>query len=58
METKGHKIKLEKYDIDFFMIPIVVSRKKDGSIKMALVSKLLNDQILKINTKCPKYMNN
>ena len=45
METEGHIIKLEKCDEDCFISPIVVTRKKDGSVKLALDSKLLNDQV-------------
>ena len=47
METEGQIIKMEKCDEDCFISPIVITRKKDGSIKMALDSKLLNDQIFK-----------
>ena len=45
METEGHIIKLAKCNEDSFISPIVITRKKDASIKLALVSKLLNDQI-------------
>ena len=45
MEKAGHIIKLEKCDEDCFISPIVITRKKDTSIKLALDSKLLNDQI-------------
>ena len=45
METEGHIIKLEKCDEDCFISPIIITREKDTSIKLALDSKLLNDQI-------------
>ena len=45
METKGHIIKLEKCDEDCFINPIMITRKKDGWIKVALDSTLINDQI-------------
>ena len=48
METEGHIIKLEKCDENFFISPIKITRKKDTSIKLALDSRLLNDQIFKI----------
>ena len=48
MEKEGHIIKLEKCDEDCFISPSVITRKKDTSKKMALDSKLLNDQIFKI----------
>ena len=47
MQTEGHIIKLEKCDEDGFISPFVITRKKDASIKLALDSKLLNDQIFK-----------
>ena len=40
MEKEGHIIKLNKCDEDCFISPIVITRKKDGSIKLALDSKL------------------
>ena len=44
METESHIIKFEKCDEDCFISPIVITRKKAGSIKMALDSKLSNDR--------------
>ena len=40
-------MKLSKCGEDCFISPIIITRKKDGSIKLALESKLLNDQIFK-----------
>ena len=53
MEKEGHIVKLSKCDGDCFISPIVITRKKDGSIKLALVSKLLNDQIFKNKYQMP-----
>ena len=53
METEGHIIKLEKCDEDCFISQIVITRKKDTSIKLALDSKLLNDQIFKNKYQMP-----
>ena len=53
METECHIIKLEKCDDDCFISPIVITRKKDTSIKLALEPKLLNDQIFKNNYQMP-----
>ena len=53
METEGHIIKLEKCDEDRFISPIVITRKKDISIKPALDSKLLNDQVFKNKYQMP-----
>ena len=47
MEKEWHIVKLSKCDEDCFISPIVITRKKDGSINWALDSKLLNDQIFK-----------
>ena len=53
METEDYIIKLEKCDEDCLISPIVITRKKDGSIKLALDSKLLNDQIFKNKYQMP-----
>ena len=47
MGKEGHIVKLNKCDEDCFISPIAITRKKDGSIKLALDSKLLNNQIFK-----------
>ena len=53
MEKEGHIIKLEKSDEDCFISPIVITRKKDTSIKLALDSKLLNDHIYENKYQMP-----
>ena len=53
MEKEGHIIKLEKCDKDCFISPIVITRKKDTSKKLALDSKLLNGQIFKNKYQMP-----
>ena len=53
MEKEGHIVKLNKCDEDCFISPIVITRKKDGSIKLALHSKLLNNQIFKNKYQMP-----
>ena len=55
METEGLIIKLEKCDVDCFISPIFITRKKDGSIKFALDSKLLTDQIFENKHQKPKF---
>ena len=57
METEGHIIKLEKCDEDCFISPILITRKKDGSIKLALDSKILNNQICKNKYQMPEKSN-
>ena len=53
MEKEGHIVKLSKCDEDCFISPIVITREKDGSIKLALDSKLLNNQIFKNKYQMP-----
>ena len=53
MEKQGHIVKLNKSDEDCFISPLVSTRKKDGSIKSVLDSKLLNNQIFKNKYQMP-----
>ena len=53
MENEGHIKKLSKSDEDCLIRPIVITRKRDGSTKLALDSKLLNDQIFKNKYQMP-----
>ena len=56
METEGHIKKLEKCDDYCFISPIVITRKTNGSNKLALDSKLLNDQIFKNKYQLPNIL--
>ena len=53
METEGQLVKLEKCDEDCLISPIVITRKKDCSIKKLLDSKLSNDQIFENKYQMP-----
>ena len=53
MVKEGHIVKLNKCDEDCFISSIVITRKKNGSIKLALDSKLLNNQIFKNKYQMP-----
>ena len=53
MEKEGHIVKLNKCDEDCFISQIVITRKKDGSIKLALDSKLIINQIFKNKYQMP-----
>ena len=55
MEKEGHIEKLVKCDEDCFISPIVISRKKDGSIKLTLDSKLVNNQNFKSKIPDAQY---
>ena len=56
-EIKRHIEKIEKIDEGCFISSIIITRKKDGSIKLSLDSKLLIDKILKTNTRYRTYTN-
>ena len=49
----GHITKLDKCTTDYFINPILITAKKDGSIKFAMVAKPLNAQIWKNNYQMP-----
>ena len=51
----GHDTKLEKCTTDHFINPIVITAKKDGSIKLAMDAKPLNAQIWKNNYQMPNF---
>ena len=51
---QGHIEKLGKCTTDFFFAPIVLTAKKDGSIKLALNAKPMNAQICKNKYQMPK----
>ena len=53
MEKEGHIVRLNKCDEDCFISPIVITRKKDGNIKLALDLKLLNNQVFKNKYQMP-----
>ena len=50
---QGHIEKLDKSTTDFFIAPIVLTAKKDGSIKLALNAKPMNAQICKNKYQMP-----
>ena len=49
----GHIEKLSRCSEDCFISPIVITAKRDGSIKLALNSKLLNKQIFRNRYQMP-----
>ena len=50
---QGHIEKLDKCTTDFFIAPIVITAKKDGSIKLARKAKPMNAQIWKNKYQMP-----
>ena len=51
LKDEGHIKKLENCGEDRFISPIVITRKKDKSIKLALDSSLLINKYTRTNTK-------
>ena len=52
--ARGHIQKLEECSDKYFVSPIVITVKKDGSLKLAIEPKELNQQVHKNKKKCPK----
>ena len=52
---QGHIEKLDKCTTDYFIAPIVLTVKKDGSIKLALNAKPMNAQIWKNKYQMPNF---
>ena len=53
LQNEGHIEKLSSYSDDYFLSPIVITVKKDQSIKLALDSKLLIKAIHKNKYQMP-----
>ena len=51
--NEGHIIKLQECSDKYFVSPIVITVKKDGSLKLALESRELNKQVHKNKYKMP-----
>ena len=53
---EGHIVKLNKCTSDYFVAPVVITGKKDGSIKLAMDGKLMNAQIFKNQYQTPNLL--
>ena len=53
---EGHVVKLNKCTSEHFISPIVITAKKDGSVKLAMDAKLMNDQIHKNQYQMPNLL--
>ena len=53
---EGHIVKLNKCTSKHFISPIVITAKKDGSVKLAMDAKPLNDQIRKNQYQMPNLL--
>ena len=51
--TEGHITKLDKCTSDCFIAPIVITKKKDDSIKLAMDAKPINRQLFKNKYQMP-----
>ena len=51
--TEGHITKLDKSTSDCFIAPIVITVKKDDSIKLAMDAKPINRQLFKNKYQMP-----
>ena len=54
--NEGHIIKLQEYSDEYFVSPIVITVKKDGSIILALESRELNKQVHKNMYQMPNIV--
>ena len=52
----GHIVKLNKCTSEHFISPIVITAKKDGSVRMAMDAKPMNDQIHKNPYQMPNLL--
>ena len=55
--TQGHVEKLKECSDRYFVSPIVITVKKDGSVKLALESRELNKQVHKNKYEMPNIEN-
>ena len=53
---EGHVVKLNKCTSEHFISPIVITAKKDGSVKLAMDAKPMNDQIHKNHYQMPNLL--
>ena len=53
---EGHLVKHNKCTSDYFISPIVITAKKDGSVKLAMNAKPMNDQIHKNQYQMPNLL--
>ena len=52
----GHNVKLNKCTSEHFISPIVITAKKDGSVRLAMDAKPMNDQIHKNPYQMPNLL--
>ena len=53
---EGHIVKLDKCTSDHFVAPVVITAKKDGTVKLAMDAKPMNSQIYKNKFQMPNLL--
>ena len=53
---EGHIVKLDKCTSDHFVAPVVITAKKDGTVKLAMDAKPMNSQIYKNTFQMPNLL--
>ena len=53
---EGHVVKFNKCTSEYFISPIVITAKKDGSVKLAMDAKPMNEQIHKNHYQMPNLL--
>ena len=53
---EGHIVKLDKCTSDQFVAPVVITAKKDGTVKLAMDAKPMNSQIYKNKFQMPNLL--
>ena len=53
---EGHNVQLNKCTSDHFISPIVITAKRDGSVKLAMVAQPMNDQIPENQYQMPNLL--
>ena len=53
---EGHIVKLNKCTIDHLVAPVVITAKKDGTVKLAMDAKPMNSQIFKNKFQMPNLL--
>ena len=53
---EGHIVKLDKCTSDHFVAPVVITAKKDGTVKLAMDAKPMNSQVFKNNFQMPNLL--
>ena len=56
LAEEGHIVKIDKCTNDQFVASVVITAKKDGTVKMAMDAKPMNSQIYKNKFQIPNHL--